>query len=113
MKLIITYEASDKTVGQHFGHCESFLYYDSEVGEPKLIDNGGYSHHELIGYLINLGIDVLICGSIGNHAIEMFKAHGIQVLPGASGLALDVLSSYLNGELKGDDAAIHQCSHNH
>ncbi|MCR5079596.1 MAG: NifB/NifX family molybdenum-iron cluster-binding protein [Bacilli bacterium] len=111
MKIAITYDPIEKEVFQHFGHCESFLVYDKESGESSVIDNGGNSHIELISYLQEQGVEVLICGGIGGRAIELLSAYGIEVVPGATGDAFAALGAYLKGELKSNDGAIHQCSH--
>ena len=36
-----------------------------EGNEEKVIDNGGYTHHNLAAYLKLLGVSTLICGGIG------------------------------------------------
>ncbi len=113
MKLVITYDPADKSVYQHFGHCESFLYFDTETGVATILGNNGYEHHQLIGYLINLGVEVLICGGIGSHAIEMFAKNGIKVIPGITGSAEAALKAYRDGSLQGNQGAIHECSHSH
>lgn len=51
MKIAITYDKETNTVFQHFGRTEYFYIFDTEIDEEKVIDNGGYSHHDLALYL--------------------------------------------------------------
>ncbi len=111
MKIAITYDINSTLIEQHFGESRFFLIAEDKYGQVKtqVINNGGNSHKDLIPYLKGLGVDVLICGGIGNHAVELLYDNGIKVLPGCSGKADHALSQYLEGKLRGNLAAIHEC----
>ena len=113
MIIALTYNKENNTVFGHFGAAEYFYLYDLEKEEGKVIDNGGFSHAALVPYLKNLGVNVLICGGIGSHAIELLEKNDIKVYPGASGNVLDVINKLKNNKLIADLSAVHQCSHNH
>lgn len=49
--------------------------------------------------LVNMGVDVLICGGISNPLLRSVQAAGIDVQPWRSGLVQDVLDAYLAGSL--------------
>jgi predicted Fe-Mo cluster-binding NifX family protein len=51
--------------------------------------------------LVELGVDVLICGGISNPLRSMAEAAGITVLPWQGGEVDEVLSAYLAGSLSG------------
>lgn len=53
--------------------------------------------------LVQLGVDVLICGAISRPLLCMVTGYGIQVVPFVSGDADEILSAYLSGRLRGPD----------
>lgn len=56
-----------------------------------IITNSGFSHKDLIPYLKDLGVEVLICGGLGNMAMTLLKEANIKVIPGITGDINDVL----------------------
>lgn len=106
--IAITYDVNTGLIHQHFGETPFFLTADRE-GNIQVVNNGGYDHADLVSYLEKLGIQVLICGGIGNHAVELLFDKGIKVLPGITGKGEDALKQYLKGELRGKLTAIHEC----
>ena len=111
MKIAITYDKDTNTVFQHFGRTEYFYLYDVDSKEEKVIDNGGYSHHDLAPYLKSLGVDTLICGGIGSHGVEAVTSSGLNLIPGAAGDVKEAIKAYLDGSLVTNYNAVHCCSH--
>lgn len=111
MKIAITYDKETNTVFQHFGRTEYFYIFDTETNEEKVIDNGGYSHHDLAPYLKSLGVSILICGGIGSHGVEAVTASGLDLISGAVGDVKDVIKTFKDGSLVGNPNAMHSCSH--
>lgn len=109
MKIAITYDRENGTVFQHFGRTEYFYLFDSDTKEEKIIDNGGYTHHDLAPYLKSLGVDVLICGGIGSHGVEAVKSSNLNLIPGAFGEVKEVIKAYLDGNLATNPNATHAC----
>ncbi len=113
MRIAVTYE--QEMIGQHFGRTEQFKIYDIKDGEIKssqIIDTNGTGHGALAGFLRAAEVDTLICGGIGMGARGALEDMGIQLLPGVSGIADDVVGAYLSGELAYDpDAACHHHDH--
>ena len=107
----ITYDKETNSVFQHFGRTEYFYLFDEETEEEKIIDNGGYSHHDLVPYLKSLGVTTLICGGIGSHGVNALESFGLKLIPGATGDVKDVIKAYINGTLVGNPNAMHSCSH--
>ena len=63
MKIAVTYENGE--VFQHFGRTQSFKIYeivDGKIVASQVIDNGGFGHGSLAGYLKDNGVEALICG---------------------------------------------------
>ena len=102
MKVAISYK--DNMIFEHFGKSESFKIYTIENGEilnSEVIDTKGTGHEALALFLKDLGVDVVICGGIGDGAISALNNAGIEIISGISGeadeaarkLALDNLES--------------------
>ena len=112
MIIAITLDKNTNTVFGHFGETKNFFLYNSETKDEKIIDNGGFSHHELVSYLVSLNVNVLICGGMGTHAVDLLNSVNIKVYPGAKGDVKDVLNKYLDNKLVADFSKLHKCSHN-
>ena len=113
MIIAVTLDKNTNNVFGNFGEAKNFFLYDTEKGVGKIVDNGGFTHHELIKYIKSLNAEVLICGGMGNHAYEALTASNIKVFPGAKGDVMEVINKYLNNKLVVDLSKLHQCSHNH
>ena len=100
MRLAVTYE--DGQVFQHFGHCQEFKIYDVEDGKVvrcAIADASAFGHESSIGFLKDLGVDILICGGIGPRAQNVLLRNGIQFYGGTSGRADDVVAAFLQDAL--------------
>ena len=111
MKIAVCYEKETKDVYQHFGDTEYFLIFDNDNNSEQVVDNGGYLHRDLIPYLSSLGVNVIIAGGMGSHAIDLFAMAGIKTIPGASGDAHEAVKAYLDGKLVPNMNAVHKCTH--
>jgi predicted Fe-Mo cluster-binding NifX family protein len=68
-----------KKISEHFGHAESFLIVevvDQKIVHQTTIVNPDLEHGSLPKYLMDLGIDQIVCGGIGAGAIERFFDKG-------------------------------------
>lgn len=103
-------------VDDHFGHCACFTVYT--IG-----DNNNIEHEEkvyspagcgcksnLAGLLKNKGVSTILTGSIGEGAINMLKAQGINVIRGCSGNVRKTVQDYLEGLIADSGVA---CGHHH
>lgn len=114
MKVAATYDAQSGNVFQHFGHTQAFKIFEIENGEvkdSKVIDNGGFGHHDLATYLKNLGVEVLILGNRGQGAIDALNNAGIKQFAGVTGSADEAACAFAKGTLVHNDEA--KCNHNH
>lgn len=103
MRIAVTY--ADGNVFQHFGHTQFFKIYeidDGKIVSSEVIDNGGFGHGSLAGYLQEKGVVSLICGGIGGGARNMLNDAGIKVYPGASGNADEQAEAFVRGMLNYD-----------
>ena len=111
MKIAVTYDNGN--VFQHFGKTENFKVYeveDDKVVSSEVIGSNGTGHGALAGLLAEQGINVLICGGIGEGAQTALTEAGIEMVAGAQGNTDDVVEAYLKGELVSTGA---NCDHYH
>lgn len=78
MKIAVTYENGE--IFQHFGHTAEFKIYevaDGKVVNAEVVDTNGSGHGALAGFLVQHGVDTLICGGIGGGAQNALAQAGI------------------------------------
>ncbi|MBR4164100.1 MAG: FKBP-type peptidyl-prolyl cis-trans isomerase [Solobacterium sp.] len=109
MKIAVTYE--NGTVFQHFGRTQNFKIYEIENNQiisDEVIGNNGIGHEALADYLKEFGVEVLICGGMGQGAQNALAQAGIEVYAGAQGDADEAVKAYLAGTLENTGA---NCDH--
>lgn len=112
MKAAIPYR--DGEVFGHFGRTETFKLYnieDGKVASSVLMDTGGEGHGALAGLLKQQGVSILICGGIGQGAIDALSAAGIEVYPGETGPCDGLAKALAEGTLEKKDTVA--CAHHH
>jgi predicted Fe-Mo cluster-binding NifX family protein len=105
MKIAITLDDNNMISG-HFGHCPKYVIYDVQDGKvagKDFIDNPGHEQCTLPEFLSDFGISLVITGSMGARANQIFSDRGIKTITGASGTPEQVLEKYLKGELTSSD----------
>lgn len=110
MKLAVTYENGQ--IFQHFGHTEQFKIYevaDGKIVSEEVVDTNGSGHGALAGFLMQHGVEALICGGIGGGAQAALAEVGIKLYGGVSGEA-DAAVHALLAETSGFNPDV-QCSH--
>ena len=110
MKLAVTYENGQ--IFQHFGHTEQFKIYevaDGKIVSEEMVDTNGSGHGALAGFLMQHGVEALICGGIGGGAQMALAEAGIKLYGGVSGEADAAVHALLAGNL-GFNPDV-QCSH--
>ena len=84
MRIAVTYDYGE--VFQHFGHTEQFKLYEVEDGKvisSEITGTDGSGHEAMAGFLAGKGVDVLICGGIGDGAAAALA--GKRPEPGIAG----------------------------
>ena len=113
MKLAVTYENGQ--IFQHFGRTAQFKLYDIEDGKivrSEVVDTNGSGHGALAGFLMQRGVDTLICGGIGGGAQSALANAGIRLFGGVSGDADAAAEALVNGTLN-FNPAVHCDHHEH
>jgi len=109
MKIAIPVEAGQ--VCPHFGHAPEFMVAITEEGKVVKAENHANPGHEpgkLPAWLAGLGVKAILAGGVGERAMALFEAQGIQVCVGVSGPADEVLAAFLEGRLEGGEST---CTH--
>ena len=113
MKIAVTYENGQ--IFQHFGHTEQFKLYevaDGKITHAEVVDTNDSGHGALAGFLMQNGVDTLICGGIGGGAQAALAEAGIKLYGGVSGDADAAVNALLSGNL-GYDPNVHCDHHDH
>ena len=113
MRIAVTFENGQ--IFQHFGHTAQFKIYDVANGEivrAEVVDTNGSGHGALAGFLMQLGVDALICGGIGGGAQMALAEVGIRLFGGVSGDADAAVNALIAGTL-GYNPDVHCDHHDH
>ncbi|MCD6451106.1 MAG: NifB/NifX family molybdenum-iron cluster-binding protein [Acidobacteria bacterium] len=100
-------EGLESPVSLHFGRCPYYLLAEVEgedIAKSSIIRNPFYHAHApgvVPQFIKEQGAEVIIAGGMGGRAIDIFLSLGIEPVTGASGRAVDAISLYLKGGLKG------------
>ena len=114
--MIFSVAAMGEEVAQHFGHCENFLFFDTENGRivsVKSVPNPGHRPGFLPNFLADNGAQVIISGGMGGGAVDIFNERNVEVVVGASGNARQAVEAYLKGELVTTGEVCHHHDHEH
>ena len=100
MKIALPFENGN--VFDHFGHSEQFKIYDiigTEIVSSAVIAPNVSGHSALAEYLKENKVTALICGGIGDGAINALAQSRILVFSGVSGDADEAVQALLMGRL--------------
>ncbi len=115
MKIAVTYE--NGVVFQHFGKSRAFKYYETndrgDIVAVEVKSTDGQGHGALAEILKENGVDVLICGGIGQGAQDALAEKGIEVYAGNAGPADGVLLAFLAGKIEKQDVKCNHHDHEH
>lgn len=92
-------------VDEHFGHCEYFTVYevkDGSVSSERRVDSpdGCGCKSEIASVLAKDGVTLMLAGNMGEGAVRILKANGIEVIRGASGTARAAVDAWIAGSVK-------------
>ena len=112
MKIAVA--AMGTAVAGHFGHCENFIFFDTQDGKilsEQSVPNPGHRPGFLPNFLADHGAQVVIAGGMGGGAVDIFNERGIQVIVGAQGDARAAVQAFLAGELVSTGSVCHEHQH--
>lgn len=108
-------------IDDHFGHCEAYTIFNinanNVIESTEILPSpqGCGCKSNIASVLQNMGVSVMIAGSMGNGALNVLNRHDVVVLRGNTGEARFVVEQYLRGELQDSGEACdhhdeeHQC----
>jgi predicted Fe-Mo cluster-binding NifX family protein len=111
-------EGMNVNVSEHFGHAPFFAFVEVENGKITSVEfndnpfEGNHSQGSVPNFVIQSGANVLIAGSMGQRAYEIFVENGIDVYPYAEGTLKEAVASYLSGNLKSNYTGDRAHDHN-
>ena len=112
MKIVVASMGHD--VAGHFGHCETFRFFDTADGKilsEQAVPNPGHRPGFLPNFLADHGAQVIISGGMGGGAVDIFNERGVEGIVGAQGDAQEAVESYLNGQLISTGTICHNHEH--
>ena len=99
--MVIAVTHDNGNVGQHFGHAKEFKLYeieDSNIVESAVVSNYKGGGHEAACMLMeDYNVALVICGNIGEGAIDGLQNMSISVIPSIEGSCDDAVEAFLNG----------------
>lgn len=102
LRIAVPYDQESGNIFEHFGHTEFFAVYDvtdKDIVEAEVYSSDGVGHEALAQALYNTGVNLLICGGIGQGAMDALVGSGVAVISGVSGPANDAVEAFLAGKL--------------
>ena len=92
---------------QHFGHAKQFKIYEIEqhqvlmevIVEPE---NEATGHQAVADFLRSMDVRVVICGNLGEGAMQALNDAGILFYGGVTGQADDAITALVGGALAYD-----------
>ncbi len=112
----IAVAAMGNEVAGHFGHCETFIFFDTEddkIVELTYVPNPGHRPGFLPNFLADNDVKVIISGGMGGGAVDIFNERGVEVILGVMGDAKTAVETYLRGELVSTGSICHKHEHAH
>ena len=94
LKKKIAIPISDGELDTHFGHCKQFAVIDTEgenIVETNYLEAPPHQPGLLPRWLPERGVTDVIAGGMGQRAIELFNARGVNVFVGAPKLSPEKL----------------------
>ncbi len=103
----------------HFGGCAFFALVEADPHSRTILSSRTvaappHTPGFFPGWLRAQGVQAVIAGGIGQRALELFAAQGIEVRAGEPGApAEELVARYLNGTLTGAPSGCSEHGHHH
>lgn len=112
--MIIAVSASDASlssmVNPRFGRCTQFIVMDTSKHNHHILQNTaadgpGGAGVEAVRLLVDQGVEAVVSGYIGPHAMQALKANGITVYTDLNGTVANAITSVVEGKASPAEAA--------
>lgn len=125
MKIAVPTKENNQ-VDAHFGHCEFYKIYtvsdqNQVISEERMDSPQGCGCKSNIASVFeNNGVKTMLAGGIGDGAVNVLNAHGVNVIRNCQGDVTELVHLFLAGKVKdgGSNCAVHGheeghvCHHN-
>ncbi len=96
---------ADSEFSGRFGRCEYFILMQTDTDEWEKVKNPargsrGGSGPQVVQFLANQGVDVIISGRYGPNAYTALQASAVEPYLAQSGTPLDLLGAFREGKLR-------------
>ena len=105
----------DNQIDAHFGHCEFYMIYtisdqNQVISDERMESQQGCGCKSNIAQVFeNESISTMLAGGIGDGAVNVLNAHGINVIRNCKGDVSELVQQYLAGNVK--DSGINCAAH--
>jgi predicted Fe-Mo cluster-binding NifX family protein len=93
-------------VNNHIGMAPTYTIVNTETGEVRTVENTS-NHRGGVGMppevIARAGTDVVLCSTLGQRAIDLFRGFGIKVHIGAEGTVEEAINAWKAGQLPEPD----------
>ena len=110
----ITVAVTGNTIAGHFGHCDTFMFYDVQDGKivsEEAVPNPGHRPGFLPNFLADRGAQVIVSGGMGGGAVDIFNERGVEVIIGIQGDPRAAVEAYTKGQLVSTGSVCHNHEH--
>lgn len=100
LKIAVPYDRGE--IFQHFGHTKQFKIYEvlnKKIIRTEIIETLGFGHETMTQLLVDHGIEVLICGCIGNKAQKALEDLNIELYDRFSNKTDEAVQELIEGKL--------------
>lgn len=111
MKIAVPVSADGK-IFEHFGKALIFKIYevtDGGILSSEEVKTEGEGHEVMVGFLKSKNVDLVICGGIGDGAVNALSENGMGIFSGVSGDADQAVKNFLEGKLKASNEKTCSC----
>ena len=116
----IALPSRDNSIDDHFGHCEYFTVLtidqiDKSILAEEIIPSpsGCGCKSNIASQLAANGVTLLLAGNMGDGAVRVLEANGIEVIRGCHGDINMVANKWLQGEITDSGEICHEHDHHH
>lgn len=102
-KVVFAIPHEDGKVFEHFGKATEFMFFaidNGEVLEPEVVKCDVSGHDAVADFLAEQGVELVICGNIGEGALKALADKNIIVSSGATGDCQKAFDDFVSGALE-------------
>ncbi|MBQ0078262.1 MAG: FKBP-type peptidyl-prolyl cis-trans isomerase, partial [Eubacterium sp.] len=110
MKIAVPFDNGN--VFSHFGKAENFKIYNVEndaIVSAEVVPSVGGGHSRVADMLGEMGVEVVLCTTIGGAAVQALTRHEIEIFGGVEGNADEQVEAFITGEMETSESSCDGC----